>query len=161
VLLLWQRVSTRIVTQRLFVTASAVFCLLFLGGHAATAGIIAVDHYRNGLDYTSWRHAEILEAAREVPDDVIVYSNRYDALFALHGIHARSLPQKLSDFHQTTSADRSDIFIVYFYDMEDSNRTGWLGSSVVLSEDELIAQLDLHRVAQTTDGAIYVLAANE
>jgi hypothetical protein len=161
ILLLWYRVSMHVVTQKSFVSVSAILCVLFLGWHTVTSSIIAFDHHRYGLAYTSSIHADILAAAKEVSNDTVIYSNRYDVLFALNKTYIRGITQESDLFHQHIPNGQSTIAIVHFYDVYTNPLPKWMGPSVPISEKDLANHLDFQNIKQTPTGAIYVLAANE
>jgi hypothetical protein len=138
--------------------------VLLLGSYLFRSADWAVRNHHEGRAYTSlqWRQSELIEQVKALPPATLVYSNGADAIYALTGRPAATIPRRVDP----TSVRPNERYMYELAEMksrlEDQGAVlvhfeTITGRWYLPSESELREQLSFSVLATGKDGTIYTI----
>lgn len=149
---------------------AALGFLLFLAGlHLPRLYSWGTETREKGLGYAAldWQKSEILQKIRELPSDVPIYTNGFDAVYILTGRNTSPVAHRVAPQNSPSAQrlnNRLGLHPQRFIKMSDDlrNQEGLLvyldkiyWRKYQPKESELISELDLETVLKVSDGTIY------
>ncbi|MFA4904502.1 MAG: hypothetical protein WC600_17345 [Desulfobaccales bacterium] len=109
---------------------------------------------------SQWKKSDIINKVKMLPEHILIYSNGYDAIYFLTGKIAFSTPEELIDDKNEINVNKDSQLesIANQFDSKGAilvwfNNIDWRG--YLVSKDDLISKLNLVKLYQGGDGAIY------
>lgn len=148
--------------ERALRIASVLLALLFVVSYSLRGARWFLQVSQDGQGYASraWRGSETISKVKNLPSNMRIYSNGYDAIYYLTGRRAIYLPEKIN--HNTGRPNEN-----YETELEKMRRDLEQGNAVLVylrtlperwflpSEAELVQRLRPRSVEPTADGSIF------
>ena len=114
---------------------------------------------RHGLGYSAspWRNSALIELARKLPDDVLIYSNAPDALYLLTGRLAKPIPKLVQPGSREDTGTSAQMLKLMHHDLKVHLGYVLYFSSIdrnyFVAEDRLRQGFKAKRIYSGSDGA--------
>lgn len=143
-------------------TATVCFAIIFVTSYSVRAAKWFVLTRQDGQIYRSnaWQQSAAISSVKRLPPGTVIYSNGYDAIYYLTGQPAIYVPEKIVhgtgrqnlSYEDEVSRMRERFetggaVLVYFHTLPER----WF----LPSEKELVGELKVRPIAQTSDGVLY------
>jgi 4-amino-4-deoxy-L-arabinose transferase-like glycosyltransferase len=95
---------------------------LFIGNQVVSSVPLVASFHNEGIGFASkyWKHSQIMELVKSVPEDITIYTNGPDAIDILAGKSALMIPAKVEAGTRLANED----FAAQFADMANQIRAG-------------------------------------